>query len=364
MVGGRVLRARERFLTTRLCVLCACWLVALPALAEPLRAVMRLSEPGDAALLSRVRGQTDDLDVQLEAVERAPLEASFAAQLEAARTLAGERDARAVTWAVRDARGLRLIVADFALDRVLVREIAASALERSAQEEAAAMVVRSALRASLAGSALGAPSAQLLSAPAREEVESEPAPTPAPAKQAALVTPARALDVQLELGVLSGIDGVSRHGHHVLDVRAGLRVNALEVALLGGAGLPSPVSSELASLSLSGHRLEASAGWAPRSERVEYALFGATALHVFRIDAAARDARLETRTERELLASLVVFARLTFLPRAWDGAGLTLRIGCDVFPRALELGYEDNGFVRVRRQWSVQPHLGIGLIAF
>jgi hypothetical protein len=357
------------WLRVTLCVSCAHGLFPTAALAEPLRVLLRLSDAADHGLLRRVRGQTDDLDVRLEAIEREPLEASLGEQLASARQLATQREARVVGWVERERAGLRVVVVDLALDRVLIRELSqgGAPVERSAQEEAAALVVRSALRASIAGDALGAPAQELLAEP------TPPAPVPAPLAAAAPPPPPlvrdaapRALYPELELALLSGIDGVSQHGHHTLTVRAALRVAQVELALLAGVGLPSPVTHARAALSLAGHRLEASAGWSrPITAALRVSLVGAASLHLYRIEAEARDARLAARDGREALLGLSGYARLVFVPSAWRRAAISLRLGGDAFPQPLTLGYhDDSGFVRVRKQWAVQPQLGLGVLAF
>jgi hypothetical protein len=392
IVPGRVARHRDRLPAsarvgrsralrpTTLWALWACWLCMVsPVHAEPLRAVLRVSEAADGSLLTRVRGQTGDLDVVLEGVPQPALEPSFGAQLEAARALAAEHVARVVLWAARDRGGLRLVVVDFALDRVLVRELGLgepSALDRSAQEEAAALVARSALRASLAGSALGSPAQELVPEPepepAKPEPEPEPppepvpvpAPAPAPVLAKALPPPTRApVDPEAELGVLSGIDGASEPGHHMLTLRAGVRWRRLELAALGGVGVPVAVSASLAKLTLALHRVEASAGVRVLA-RAGWALspaLGAGVL-VVRLRGEARDPRLSAEDARGATTLLTAFLRLDYRR---GPLGLALRVGLDVLPSPPELGYRaDTGFVRVHQLWTVQPHLGLSLLAF
>jgi hypothetical protein len=357
-----VARLRERFLAqpwkSSLCVLWA-WLCLLsPASAEPLRAALRLAAPADRSLLARVRGQTGDLDVAVEPLEAAPLEASFAAQLESARRLAGEQGVRVLMWALRSEGSLELVVADFGLDRVLVRPLAgaSSALEVSAQEEAAALVARSALRASLAGSALGRPSEELAPVPVVVEPVVEAPPAPAPTPSAAPSVEPRAW--QLELGALSGLDGVTERGHHALTLRASWRWRALELAALGGYGIPVEAERAPASVRLASHRLEASAGWVFTRGAWSLAPSLALGMQLLRLTADARDARFTAQDARRAEVLLGAFVRVHYQARV----GLALRLGLDVLPTPPTLGYDtDLSFTRTERPWHAQPHVGLGI---
>ncbi|HEX5660704.1 MAG TPA: hypothetical protein VFX59_26105 [Polyangiales bacterium] len=333
-------RIREHFLATTLCVLWAC---LTPAHAEPLRAGIRLA-PADRSLLARVRGQTGDLDVALEAFE-APIEPVLAAQLESARALANEHGLRVLIWAVRKEGALELVVADFALDRVLVRPLSSS-FELSAQEEAAALVTRSALRASLAGSALGTPSEDLVPAPAPEPVPAAPPPSPEPKRYT------------LELGALSGLDGVSARGHHTLFVRAVWQWRRIELGLLGGYGVPIPIDERLASLHLRTHRVEASAGRRFLSEAWSLTPSLAFGARVLRLTAESRAAQLQAADARLVTLALGAFVRLAYQPARF---GLSLRLGLDVLPNAPTLGYRADRFRRTERMWTAQPHVGLAL---
>ncbi|HEY6881387.1 MAG TPA: hypothetical protein VI299_25355 [Polyangiales bacterium] len=363
IVAGRVPRLGERLFATTLCALWAWLCFSAPAQAEPLHAALRMADAADVALLVRLRGQTGDLDVTMEGIRTSALESGLVAQLEAARSLANERGLRVIVWAARDEQELQLWIADFALDRVLVRSLAgSSALERSAQEEAAALVTRSALRASLAGRALGQPSEQVVEREQpRPSVPTPPAviaPPAAPNKEPA------AWDAAFELGVLSGIDGATARGHHAATLRAGLQMRRLELALLGGVGLPGAVSAPLAELTLSVHRVEGSAGmsWStPGGFRFTLAL--AAGVEVFRLHAEARTATLRARESREALPLLCSFARFGYQPTGWP-VGLAIRLGLDVLPSVPVLGYEDGaGFARVHELWRVQPQLGLAVTA-
>ncbi len=127
----------------------------------PIAALVRVAGPKDRQLFERVRGQMSDLRVRLSASETGPLEPTFAEQLALGRARATSAGAQLVVWFARHATRLEVVVADLRADRVLVRSIerGAQQLDKSAQEEAAALVVRSAVKASLLGEALGTPAA-------------------------------------------------------------------------------------------------------------------------------------------------------------------------------------------------------------
>lgn len=137
---------------------------AAPARAEaPMRAVVRVPE-AEPALWARVRGQSSDLDVTLTRVRDAG-EPALADQLEVAARLARAHQARVVVWfrPLPGRRGVIVYVAEPGADTVFVRRLPqgkGSVAARSATAEAAALVVRSALRALAAGGRIGVASRQ------------------------------------------------------------------------------------------------------------------------------------------------------------------------------------------------------------
>ena len=347
-------------------------LTAGRARAEPLRALVRVADASDSALVERVRGQTSDLDVRLERVDNAPLEPSFGEQLNVARFEAEGVQASVVVWFVRRPPALEVVVADLRADRVLVREIGGGegALARSAQEEAAALVVRSAFKASLLGAALGEPE-DVLVAEAREPAPPPPPPRPAPPPPVvappAPEPPRRApLAVRLGLGAEGGFERARPNAYVGLAGRLALARDRWEVGVRGGFGLPSSVrlQSDVARLSLAQHRVSAYAGYVPWLRDTVRVVLGASAgMHLFRTRITPEDARFREREQRQAVAALGADVTLLVLPRFTAGRlGIALRVGGEAFPEPLVIGYEAPAFVQLARLWTVQPVAGVELV--
>jgi len=347
-------------------VACAC-LLALTAgtvRADGLRGLVRLAAPDDRALFERVRGQASDLAVSLAAEPTGALEPSLREQLATARALAGKRQARVVIWATRTPDKVEIVVADLQLDRVLVRELEAARgpEDRSAQDEAAALVVRSALKASLAGEALGSSPKELLPVDPPPPLPEPPPEPPAPAHPEPPAAPGqRSARWLLALGALGGADGASRGGRYALTARAGYRGPRLELGLRGGVGLRADVGTSLARLGLAQHLAEAYVGAAlVAREELRLSLLAGAGARVFSLHAESVADSFEASSDRKVLVALSALASFTWLPgwARWEGgrAGVALSAGVDVFPVAPELGYlNEEGFVGVERLWQVQP---------
>ena len=108
-------------------------------------------------VVARVEGQVADLPVTLARGPALAEASDLAAQLAAARAHARAHAADAVVWFARDDDGWTVSVADPAGGRLLVRRVdaAAGALSASAALEAAALVVRTAVRGLAAGGEIG-----------------------------------------------------------------------------------------------------------------------------------------------------------------------------------------------------------------
>lgn len=350
------------------------WLIVLGVRAEsrgrralPL-IVVRSTWSEDAALIERVRGQTSDLEVRLVTRESSVIEASLAEQLQAARTLAAETSARVVVWFARAAERLDVIVADVQADRVLVRSLslAEGPGASSARDEAAALVVRSALRASLHGDALGEPEAALVPmapAPTPEPAPAEPAaptvqpkPTPAPPLQAR---------VRAALAAEGALDGATERGRYALSLSLSYTRGRLELGLAGGYGFRSEVARELARLSQTEHTVSVYGGYAlVARERVRLALTLGPSLHLVTTEVRVRDTRLAPSADRVLLPALALDLRFGYFPR-WlrARAGVGGALGLDAFPWPVQHGYHVEGrFVSVRSAHVLQPKLTLALL--
>lgn len=359
--------------------ICLLWVSVQRVHAEPLRTVVRLADSADRLLLERIRGQTSDLDVRLLSVEQSPLEPLFTDQLATARALAEERAADVAIWFVRANQALSLIVADLRVERVLVRALAGGegTLALSAQDEAGALVVRSALKASLSGAALGAPEHEVVAEstagsvpPAPPPPPSPPAPPPPPPprpvqgpRAAPVERPAWRLRVGL--GAEAAFEQARPHGGVGLAARLGVARDRLELGARGGFGLRTTIEipTSLARLSLAQHRVAGYAGLSVLArETVRLVLAVNAGAQWLTTRVRAEDASFRERDGRVAVAALGGDMMLMLLPRWTAGGGLLLRVGFEAHPQGVVLGYEDAGFVRLRRLWPVQPVVGLELV--
>jgi len=334
----------------------------------------------DPRLAQRVRGQVSDLPVRLVEAQEPGADTSFGEQLAAADALARRQGARAVVWfALLDPRaprsGLLVIVAEAAEGRVLVRRVEPEAPSAagapadldSATLEAAALIVRTALRGLAEGAVIGldraaiapAPPAPALPAPA----PAPPAPPPRPPAQQPLPAPAAEGSWIAAVGWHTAYDGqalqqglAGQVGHAFGRWTVGLSVaTSLGVELVdpratlhlardafGAFGEITALRTEQVSL---GVGLSAGAILFPRST-------GMTAAGVEPTSAAANPT---------FFAGLD--ARVRWLPRWLGGfAGAWIDAGVDAVPAAPMLGYEVAGqFVPTRSLWPAQPEGALGL---
>src|SRR5262249_18407479 len=127
--------------------------------ASSFRIVVRVSSDTARGLRDRIAGQTSDLDVELTSVETPPLEPTLGEQLDAAAEWARRTGAQAVVWCdperAPERGGFMLYVAEPNTSRVLVRRTGGERAAPSADLEAAALIVRLAVRALMRGGVIG-----------------------------------------------------------------------------------------------------------------------------------------------------------------------------------------------------------------
>lgn len=198
-----------------------------------------LVKPEDDELLQRVRGQTGDLPWALRVVEteQAP---AVPGGLRQAQALGEREDASVVIWLeAEDGGGWMVHVADVAHGRLLTRRVApgprTGPLSRSAGLEAAALVVRSALRSLAEGGEIGV-------------APPSPPPRVTAAPPRASSAPPPPSDVTHRWGVSAGWHGVKdtsasgvRHGPRL---RLEWRMNGWTLGLRGDLGLPVSLRGE------------------------------------------------------------------------------------------------------------------------
>jgi hypothetical protein len=343
--------------------------------------VLRVSSVEERALATRVGGQIGDLPVTLITEEAPEVEALSSAreqnqepealpeQLAAARALVRSHGARAVIWFVWDGKDVTVRVADPESGRLLVRRIARSEgeLGSSAQQEAIALVVRTALRALLEGGEIGEREPALVT-PEVNAAEIAPpagaparANTPAPERREPHSTPSRSLRALQGLGARAVWDGASERGSYALTGRFGIEWAPLRFELRGAVGLFAAVSPARGELELARHALSAHVAWLWQlRERLVCALGLGAGAAFYRGRAQADGAGFTPRAPRLALGFASADLNLAFLPR-WGGGrfGWAGTLGADLYPRTPRLGYEDarGSFVRGRRLGYAQPNL-------
>ncbi len=326
------------------------------AAAAPLRVVV-LAGRDDDAVIARVEGQVADLSVTLT---RGPAPAAahdLARQLAAAGAIARTTDADAVVWFVADGDGWIVNVADPAAGRVLVRRIdgGAGAMDRSAALEAAALVVRTALRGLAAGGEIG-----VVAEP--PTTTSPPPPPPPPAAPRATPPAAPGVAPLAEVGWIAALDGDAAAGHHGLAAALGVRRGRWQLAATVAHFPATARTSALATIAV---------------DRQAFGLAGARALlarpawrlHVGLALAATRFGRATTATSGALMAtadratwSATVTPTVRIDRRLGRAAWLALDVGATAL--ATVPAFEVRGpagAAEVGRLWAVEPTVALSI---
>jgi hypothetical protein len=331
-----------------------------------MRTVVRASASADRELFSRVQGQTVDVEVQLLPT-RDPLEKTVSAQLRAAAALSREHDARVVIWFRHLPDGAVVVyVADPGEGTVLIRQVATPAtggasVDRSAAAEAAALVVRSALKALAAGGRIGVERAEVAAIPDPEVPPTPPVEVRKESGRSAWLT---------SVGWHGALDGASAFGAHGLTARVGRQRGKLIVSAMVAASLPAVIEDDLTSVEIARHAAAASLGIEAWSrERVALSAEVCVGAVGFFRSTVALSAEVEPTPSRVTAALLVSPGlRLRVRPLASiRSVWIHLGVAADVVVGRPELGYETDGeFVRRDQLWPVQPRaeLGLGLRAF
>lgn len=326
--------------------------------------LVRIDHPEDRLLLDRVRGQTSDLNILLLTDSTQPIESTLPAQLDTARKLSEQQGTRVVVWFEHDRDVVTVFVAEPSAGRVLVRRIEPSEgrLGGSAQQESAALVVRSAMRALAAGGEIGV-----------TEQEASPPPVPPPVVVAAPETtpaPPPPLPEGWELvqfvGARAALDGTTRTGQHSLWGRLALRRGRIQGELRAALGFPVALDDDVARVSLLRHGASLHAGYVPYEQRrfvISTALGAGASLFLSEVDGRADD--FEAQDESALFAVLSADVTLRFMPDwAHQRVGVACLLGVDVLPQALVVGYRDaeGRFVTRDETFHVLPTLALELV--
>ena len=329
----------------------------------PLRAVVRVAEPADEVLLARIRGQVNDLAVQLVVERGAHLEADVPAQVEAATQLASSRKARVVVWFRHpDTGGVVVHVADPDENSLLARWIdlgRGGRLESSAHAEAVALMVRLALRALAAGGHIGVTKTP--------EPEPEPEPiTPPAIVEHAEEPPQRSWFPVASAGWSAAVTGAREPVQQGLAVALGIDVGRWHAALDGVVGLPLTLADGLTSVDLARHEIGARLDWIPlRRDHLQASLGASAGLVAFARSAAVA---LSTDIDPAPAQTTLAFHVAPGVAAAWrplEHAPLWIELSAaaDVVAGAPRLGYRRAGqFVPTDSLWPVEPVAALSVV--
>ncbi|WP_244219700.1 hypothetical protein [Corallococcus interemptor] len=326
--------------------------------ADPWRAVARVASLEDRALLERVRGQSSDLPVVLEAEAGLAMDAGPDGAWREAERTALRRDARAVLWFTREGARLRVSVAAPRTGHLFVRtarvEGAPETLTWSVGAEALALAVRSALRAVDAGEPLG-------------EVVAPPPPPPAlPPPEVATPLAEPVNEAFLQVGLHAALDGYHPGGQQGLSVGLGWAGQRLHLRAQVLASLPVHLRDAYTDIRLTqGSAL----AWAdvPFLEAGHWLAtvgLGAGVAGFWR-RTEARAAEVEPAPSRWLAAFVVGPAVRVRWRRFAAAFALEATLSGEVLLGRPRLGYSVDGDFVLREDGApVRPRLGVGMVIF
>lgn len=342
------------------------WIAAAPARADdPLR-VLLVGGARDETLVTRVEGQVADLDATLERDTTAMPSSPLPVQLVTARRLARAHTADVVVWFLRDDGDIIVHVTDHGGDRVLVRRVDAGggAMAESAAIEAAAVVVRTAVRGLAAGGEIGV----AVEKPLPPDPVLEPTPPPARDDDGGLGS-VRPLRPSATVGWSSVLDGESDTGHHGVSARLGVAGGPWRFAVAlthrPAESLESPMATidvERQTIGIAlgldvagGAQLRRATRWRVNTEVV-------IAMTRFDRTTTATGATIEPTADRATWTPTATPA-VRVARRLARGAWLELALGADLVARAPEFGIATpTGFATIGRFWPVEPHAALGVV--
>jgi hypothetical protein len=328
--------------------------------AGPMQVAVRLTKAIDRKLLDRLRGQTSDLDVELEPVETDALEPDIEGQLQTAQQLADEHTARVVVWfdATSVEHPIRVLVLDSDKDSVLERTVGQqsgkSSEPGSAVLEDAALIVRGALQAVVAGRTIGVEREELVAR--RLEQELEPKRTTAEPR---VVQPTRQQGSFGSVGWRLWGDGESPAGHHAVAAHLGYMWSQWEFGIAGHFSIGRDLEAPQADIEMARHAALATFGrrWRPlRWLDVAVRAHAGVALYHHETTRAAEglDPLPDGLNSKALVGAAV---RTGVLGEAGaSSVGVTLTVGVDVLPDAPVFGVRQGGqFTEIWPLWAAQP---------
>ena len=340
-----------------------------------LRVAVIVAGSADRALLDRLYGQTSDLDVELVDVAVSALEPNLRGRLDAADHMAASRGARVVVWlevASGEADRAAVYICEPATGRVFVRELRGEQTQDGVRSgpagtatlEAAALVIREALRALAEGVVIGVRRDELVpdspppSLPAPVGSSPEPESEPEPFRLRWLAG----------AGWQLAFDGVTPSGQQAVAVRLGARTDALHLALVGAAGLATELRDGPSTLELRRHTVALAAGGTlPMAGSLAARMELCVGVVVFQrrtITAGAGLQRVAEGTAPSLLVGPEM--ALSWLP-PFAGGRIAFEFGAavDFVPGAPILGYDGgSGFEPRQTLWRIQPRILLGVVGW
>jgi hypothetical protein len=332
--------------------------------ADTQRVIVRVTDPASRALMQRIRGQTSDLDQQISEVAQPPMEPRISDELASARRLAARSDARVVVWFDTTGESLTLFFSVPREGRTLVRTMEQESPTASATLEAAALVVRSVLRALASGATIGVTLAKPLDVPAAPETASEQPSAPPPQVSPAPPVPEDRWGWVVSAGWHATLDGPGTWLQGV-EARAGARHGIWSAGLQAALDAPTQLSDPYATVRLSRGTAVAFVALAiPTSDALHLALsmgVGAAGFPRQSLEVASG----VTRAPDSWNTSAVFATDLGASYRMhWQGAvwAIALRAGADLVVSPPTIGYEVGGaFIAEHALWNVQPKAVLAL---
>jgi hypothetical protein len=351
--------------------------LSLPAAAEPLKTVVRLTSDADKKLYGRIRGQTSDIGVKLFTARTGPLEQSLEAQLEAADRLAATRGATSVVWFDAKRGAVVVHVAESPEGKLFIRTVEPGRGRSSAMLEAAAMMVRTALRAQVQGEPLGEDRKVVLAGFRGPVLARPPSLRPKPERRRGPrppfpVDPEEEVPIQrgvpdrwlVGIGWQAGIDGHTTWGLHgpVLSVQRVVFGHGY-LGITAAPGVPGRFEDELAAIYLSRHLFGVTGGARIELGRgFDVALGLQLGVALFRRSTEPARAGV-IATEPSWTPSLLLAPEVG-IGWTWKRTvRLSVCGGVDYVPGAPVLAYggEADADLPTHDLWRVQPRVSLGL---
>lgn len=333
------------------------WGTAGAASEEPWAAVLRTSSPEDTELASRLQGQLSDLPVTLEVRPGPAPGLPPREQWRAVMELAEQGPFRVVIWFRHEPEAILVHVAEPGTRRLLVRRVQAQPgrTARSAAAEAAALMVRSALKALVAGTPVGD---VVEEAPPPPPVQPPPPPPPPPPSPPAPAPGGWGVSVGWQL-LLAGRGPIVQHGAQLAVGREGRRLRTRAVVL---ATLPAHLTDEYTRVSLSRYALGGGLDAAVvASEHFRLSLGGEAGATAFWRSTRALVPGVEATASR-LTPTLYVAPTVSARWRA-GVVGVEAGFALDVLAGVPTLGYQQQQTFVVRNSlWRTQPRFALTLL--